>query len=108
MPEHAHLFGEFGCYHDTEKGTIINRECGTALNVRQKKDASRETKLDPAFYPIELGESMDRAWYDIVRANINAPEEAEKTAETPETAAAETPEKTDENAEKKGGDAARV
>jgi hypothetical protein len=66
LPQHAHLFGEFGCY--TGKG--VSRECGKAEIHRQKKTAEKETPLHPSFYPLNLTIAQDEAWYDIVKANI--------------------------------------
>jgi len=58
LPQHAHLFGEFGCYG----GKIgVSSEC---------KNAEKETLLDPSFYPLNLTIAQDEAWYDIVKANI--------------------------------------
>jgi len=58
LPQHAHLFGEFGCFG----GKIgVSREC---------KNAEKETLLDPSFYPLNLTIAQDEAWYDIVKANI--------------------------------------
>jgi len=75
LPEHAHLFGEFGCFYDYKKGWIYNRECGVVgekykKNKRHIAQVSRETRLDPDFYPVKLDPSMDEAWYEIVKANI--------------------------------------
>jgi len=68
LPEHAHLFGEFGCFDDYDKP---NRECGKPANEGQKETAEMETPLDPAFFPLVLKPEQDQAWYDIVKANIN-------------------------------------
>ena len=63
LPEHAHLFGEFGCFDGNPK-----RECG-------KAPESLETPLDPSFYPLNLTDAQDNAWYDTVKANIQPPPE---------------------------------
>lgn len=68
LPEHAHLFGEFGCYQDTEDP---RRECGKATTPEQVELAEGETPLDPSFYPLTLHPEQDQAWYDIVKANIH-------------------------------------
>ena len=67
LPEHAHLFGEFGCFQSTGQPA---RECGIANIPKMQKSAERETPLDPAFYPLKLTDAQDNAWYDIVKANI--------------------------------------
>ena len=72
LPEHAHLFGEVGCFQNYG---MPNRECGKPANPRQKKTADVETPLDPSFYPLKLTPEQDEAWYDIVKANISPPAE---------------------------------
>jgi len=72
LPEHAHLFGEVGCFDNYGKP---NRECGKAATSRQKQTAYVETPLDPSFSPLKLTPEQDQAWYDIVKAHINQPEE---------------------------------
>ena len=72
LPEHAHLFGEFGCFVEAGKP---KRECGKAPEVRFEKDAGIETPLDPSFYPLNLTDAQDNTWYDIVKANIHPPPE---------------------------------
>jgi len=67
LPQHAHLFGEHGCFQD--RG-LPNRECGKPVSDNQKVTAQRETPLDPAFYPLVLTPEQDQAWYDIVKAHI--------------------------------------
>lgn len=79
LPEHAHLFGEFGCYGGREHGAgrgkgIVHVECG-----RDEKGV--ETRLDPAFYPLELTEEQDRDWYEIVRAHTGGPGPGEVSEE---------------------------
>ena len=72
LPQHAHLFGALGCFTNYNEP---NRECGKPRTARQKKTAEVETPLDPSYYPLELTEEQDQAWYDIVKANIKQPEE---------------------------------
>jgi hypothetical protein len=69
LPQHAHLFGEFGCYDGRSKGT---RECGKPSGnfIKAIKAAEKETPLHPSLYPLNLTISQDEAWYDIVKANI--------------------------------------
>jgi len=71
LPEHAHLFGEFGCYINKVKG---NRACGTDRS-------GVETPLLPSYYPYNLTQSQDEVWYDIVKANI--PERPPTSPPTP-------------------------
>lgn len=71
LPEHAHLFMEFGCFQSPKEP---NRECGKAMKPSQKKDAGMETPLPPSFYPLKLDPSQDEAWYDIVKANVKIPD----------------------------------
>ncbi|OEU21738.1 hypothetical protein FRACYDRAFT_178829 [Fragilariopsis cylindrus CCMP1102] len=66
LPQHAHLFGEFGCFEAI--GT--SRECGTKAGRYSIENAEKETLLDPSFYPLNLTITQDEAWYDIVKANI--------------------------------------
>jgi len=68
LPEHAHLFGEFGCYLDNK----TNRECGKPESDQQRhrESAARETPLDPSFYPLRLSQDQDQDWYDIIKANM--------------------------------------
>jgi len=68
LPEHAHLFGEPGCFMDYDKP---NRECGKGVGgLDQQKAARVETPLDPAFHPLKLTEEQDKAWVELVRKNI--------------------------------------
>jgi len=71
LPEHAHLFGEIGCF--TNMGEP-NRRCGIPRSPRQAETAKQETPLDPSYYPLELTAQQDQAWFDIVKANIKQPE----------------------------------
>jgi len=66
LPQHAHLFGEFGCY----KAIGVSRECGKPDGHNGIKQVEKETLLDPSFYPLNLTIAQDEAWYDIVKANI--------------------------------------
>jgi len=70
LPEHAHLFGEFGCYSGAHPKLKQNRECGIALKPNQKKSASMETPLDPSYYPLPLTPEQDQVWYDVVKKAI--------------------------------------
>jgi hypothetical protein len=67
LPQHAHLFGEFGCYNAETKGI---RECGKPAGHYDIKSAEKETPLHPSFYPLNLTIAQDEVWYDIVKANI--------------------------------------
>jgi hypothetical protein len=60
LPEHAHLFPEFGCYD--EEGN--RRECGTG------KNDVLEMPLDKSLYPLELTPEMDKEWEDLIRKNL--------------------------------------
>jgi hypothetical protein len=71
LPEHAHLFGEFGCYNGGKQ--FLNRECGKALKPKQEDMAKFETPLDPSFYPLPLTPDQDQVWYDIVKNAIQQP-----------------------------------
>lgn len=65
LPQHAHLFGEFGCFISRSKS---NRKCGGVWDTKQL-----ETPLDPSYYPYNLTPAQDEAWYQIVTANIPPP-----------------------------------
>mmetsp|Transcript_7182 Transcript_7182/g.14152 ORF Transcript_7182/g.14152 Transcript_7182/m.14152 type:complete len:390 (-) Transcript_7182:472-1641(-) len=78
LPEHAHLFGELGCFTDYGKP---NRKCGTPARPGVKKSiaaAAIETPLDPSFFPLVLTDAQDQAWYDIVKASIGDDTETPK------------------------------
>jgi len=62
LPQHAHLFTEFGCFNGNTKK---RRECGGVQDTKQL-----ETSLDPSYYPYPLTPAQDEAWYQIVTANI--------------------------------------
>ena len=53
LPEHAHLFPQFGCYGGRDKGARINRECLEEKN---------ETPLSKHMYPLNLTAAMDDKW----------------------------------------------
>jgi hypothetical protein len=67
MPQHAHLFPEFGCYGQKGKQKI-HRECGTG------KEGALETPLAKDFYPLKLTPEMDKEWEDLIRSKIAAAE----------------------------------
>ena len=56
----------------------ITRECGKEKKRGKILKNQIETPLDPAFYPLKLDEDQDRAWEDIVRANIGKSKEETK------------------------------
>ena len=63
LPEHQHLFAEHGCYESRkEGGIIVNRACS---------EGRKESVLPPEYMPLELTEDQDKAWVDILKANIN-------------------------------------
>jgi hypothetical protein len=74
LPQHAHLFPEFGCYGGRGDGKIHHRECGTG------RDGKLETPLDKSLYPLELTPEMDQEWEDLIRKNL-ALIKAEKAGE---------------------------
>mmetsp|Transcript_11425 Transcript_11425/g.17198 ORF Transcript_11425/g.17198 Transcript_11425/m.17198 type:complete len:386 (+) Transcript_11425:105-1262(+) len=63
LPQHAHLFPEFGCFggKDPKTGKRINRECAKE---------NMETPLDPSFYPLKLTPEMDEEWNAWVGKHI--------------------------------------
>jgi hypothetical protein len=68
LPEHTHLLADHGCfdpYTKVEGKAVVNWECGTGQN---------ESLLPKSFYPINMTESMDKAWEDLVKKNIKLPE----------------------------------
>mmetsp|Transcript_1520 Transcript_1520/g.4401 ORF Transcript_1520/g.4401 Transcript_1520/m.4401 type:complete len:403 (-) Transcript_1520:107-1315(-) len=66
LPEHQHLFAEHGCYVDrTKEGKIVNRVCG------EGRHGGMESVLPQEHMPLELTEEQDKAWVDILKANIN-------------------------------------
>jgi hypothetical protein len=67
MPQHAHLFPEFGCYAVNGKERI-HRECGTG------KEGALETPLAKDFYPLKLTPEMDKEWEDLIRSKISGAE----------------------------------
>jgi SAM-dependent methyltransferase len=64
LPQHAHLFPEFGCYGGRGDGKITHRECGTG------KDGGLETPLDKSLYPLDLTPEMDKEWDDLIREKL--------------------------------------
>lgn len=69
LPQHNHLFGEFGCFNTATKG---KRECGKAANANEQHDANIETPLDKSYYPLTLTPQQDEDWYTIVKNNIGS------------------------------------
>lgn len=74
LPEHAHLFPEFGCYAGREDGEIKHRECGTG------RDGKLETALPSQFYPLKLTPQMDEDWAQLIRTNIATDKASPETA----------------------------
>mmetsp|Transcript_10124 Transcript_10124/g.11359 ORF Transcript_10124/g.11359 Transcript_10124/m.11359 type:complete len:413 (+) Transcript_10124:143-1381(+) len=74
LPQHAHLFGEFGCFNTRTKG---HRECGFPT-AGHETGAALETPLEKSYYPYNLTLAQDEDWYQIVKANI--PTEPPKTS----------------------------
>jgi len=64
LPEHAHLFPEFGCYGGRGDGNIQHRECGTG------KEGDKETPLDKSMYPLKLTPEMDQKWETMIKKHI--------------------------------------
>ena len=69
LPEHHHLFAEDGCFKSyrpdpiTRKRVTITRPCGTSTNKDEKET---ESVLPDNFLPIQMDESMDKAWEKLV------------------------------------------
>ena len=62
LPEHAHLFPEFGCYGGKNpNGTRINRKCN---------ETYLETPVDKSMYPLKLTPEMHREWLEHVDMNV--------------------------------------
>jgi len=63
LPEHAHLFPEFGCFGGrNENGQIIHREC----------DKNKlETPLDKSMYLLNITQQMDDEWDAWIAKNVN-------------------------------------
>jgi SAM-dependent methyltransferase len=62
LPEHAHLFPEFGCFGGKdEAGVAIHRECN---------EENRETPLDKSMYPLKLTPEMDDEWNAWVEKHV--------------------------------------
>jgi len=66
------LFGEFGCF-SSNKTPWIKNECG-----KNQKKSKEVTPLAKSFYPLQLTNEQDKAWEDLVAANIKLPEGGEK------------------------------
>jgi len=63
LPEHAHLFPEFGCFGGKKKdGEIIHRECD---------ESKHETPLDKAMYPLKITPEMDSKWVDWIEEHVD-------------------------------------
>mmetsp|Transcript_27348 Transcript_27348/g.41384 ORF Transcript_27348/g.41384 Transcript_27348/m.41384 type:complete len:420 (-) Transcript_27348:51-1310(-) len=60
LPEHAHLFGEHGCFVEMNQP---KRPCGSGTH----EQAKIETKLDPKFWPLNLTKAQDDEWERIVK-----------------------------------------
>jgi hypothetical protein len=62
LPEHAHLFPEFGCFGGKHaNGTRVNRECS---------EENRETPLDKSMYPLKLTPQMDEEWNAWIKKHV--------------------------------------
>lgn len=62
LPQHAHLFPEFGCFGGKNTdGQMIHREC---------EKEKLETPLDPSFYPLKITPLMDEEWNAWVAKHI--------------------------------------
>jgi hypothetical protein len=68
MPQHAHLFPEFGCFQNGKGAERLHRECGTG------REGLLETPLAKDFYPLKLTAEMDKEWEDLIRSKIAAAE----------------------------------
>jgi len=66
LPEHQHLLAELGCYVDRKDNEIIRRVCGTG------KGKGIETPLPEEYMPLRLTDDQDKAWFDLVKKNVNA------------------------------------
>jgi glycosyltransferase involved in cell wall biosynthesis len=64
LPQHAHLFPEFGCFGGRGNGQIVHRECGTG------KEGALETPLDRSLYPLALTPEMDSEWENLIRKDL--------------------------------------
>jgi hypothetical protein len=64
LPQHAHLFPEFGCYGGRADGEIHHRECGTG------GEGALETPLDKSLYPLPITPAMDEEWENLLRKDL--------------------------------------
>jgi hypothetical protein len=64
LPQHAHLFPEFGCYGGRANGEVQHRECGTG------PDGALETPLDKSLYPLPITPAMDEEWERLLRKDL--------------------------------------
>ena len=73
LPQHLHLFSEFGCFHGWNKSShqMMTRECGGTENDHS---ASQESQLASHLYPYSASTAeildMDRAWEQAVRKQV--------------------------------------
>jgi hypothetical protein len=65
LPEHAHLFPEFGCFGGKDAVTKknINREC---------ESEKGETPLDKSMYPLKITPEMDEQWNSWVEKHVKS------------------------------------
>jgi hypothetical protein len=73
LPEHAHLFAEHGCYDHINSlpgQPIKHRECGKPIG---RNTGESESRMPKSFYPIDLTDTMDKAWENMVKKNIKVP-----------------------------------
>jgi hypothetical protein len=62
LPEHAHLFPEFGCFgKNSTTQEQIHRECESERG---------ETPLDKSMYPLKLTPEMDEQWNSWVESHV--------------------------------------
>ena len=80
LPQHAHLFPEFGCFDKREEGKLYHRECGTGGRGKLETPWSKE------MYPLKLTPEMDEEWERLVKQHLStaAPEEG-GTEATPDS-----------------------
>lgn len=64
LPHHAHLFFEHGCF---ESRGGKPRKCGDGNSPQ----ASVESVLPQGFFPLELTDSQDDAWHELVKSHIS-------------------------------------
>ncbi|KAL3780208.1 hypothetical protein HJC23_007532 [Cyclotella cryptica] len=64
LPQHAHLFGEHGCYGGrVEGGKQIHVDCSQSKNAA----GDHLTPLPESFKPLNLTKEMDGAWLDLIK-----------------------------------------